>query len=191
MNSFSSVGLFLIGTLFSLITFILWARLFIRYFAVGTFHPLSQSIYTLTAPAISPIHKHITRGVGARSRYDLACFTLLVLCELLKFTLINLLFLNNVLSFASLLLYTLLDLIIQPCNLLFYAIIIRALMSWFNPDLRHPISSLLLIITEPLLRTIRNVLPPMGMLDLSPFVAVILLKAITIFATGLVPFPIL
>ncbi len=185
MNSFTSVGYFLITTLFSSITFILWIRLFIRYFAIGTFHPVSQTIYKLTAAAIGPVDKAITRGVGARSKYDVPCFTLLLFCELLKYIIINLLFLSNTLPFALVILNTVVDIIIQPCNLLFYAIIIRVIMSWLNPDWHHPVASLVLLVTEPLLRTIRNALPDFGVLDLSPFLAIILLKSITLFATGL------
>lgn len=186
MNGFASVGYFLISTLISTITFVLWIRLFIRYFAIGTFHPLSQTIYKLTAAAVGPVHKNITRGLGDRSRYDIPCLTLLIFFELCKYTLISLLFLNSALSAPAILLYSIIDLVIQPCNLLFYAIIIRTFMSWFNPDWRHPMANLILLVTEPLLRTIRNKLPPMGMLDLSPFIAIIGLRAITIFAESFI-----
>lgn len=189
MNGFTSVGYFLVTALFSAITFILWIRLFIRYFAIGTFHPVSQTIYKLTAAAVGPVDRIISRAPRTKSKYDIACFTLLLFCELLKYIVINFLFLSNTLPFTAILLNTMVDIIVQPCNLLFYAIIIRAILSWLNPDWHNPISSLIFLVTEPLLRKIRHTLPNFGMLDLSPFVAMILLKCIVIFATGLISTP--
>ncbi len=187
MSSISSVGYFLMANLFSFALFIIWARLFIRYFSVGTFHPFSQSIYTLTAPIIVPIQKNIIRNRGAQSRYDFACLILLVFCELFKFTIMNVLFLSSALSFNDVLMYSIADMVVQPCNILFYAIIIRSLMSWFNPYWQHPFARLLFLVTEPLLRTIRKVLPNVGMIDLSPIVAILMLKSIEIVASGFFP----
>lgn len=187
MSGLSSVGYFLIMSLFSAMSFILWARLFIRYFAVGAFHPLSQTIYTLTAPVITPIQKHILRGQGARSRYDWPCIAVLFLFELFKFSLINLVFLSNALTLPYLFLYIIVDMVIQPCNLLFYAIIIRTILSWLSPDWHHPMLNLIVLVTEPILKKLRNALPHFGMLDLSPLFAIIVLKSITIFAASLVP----
>lgn len=190
MSGLSSVGYFLIMSLFSALSFVLWARLFIRYFAIGPFHPLSQTIYTLTAPVFTPIQKHIIRGQGARGRYDLTCVAILALFELLKFSIINIFFLGNALTIPYLLLYMIVDMIIQPCNLLFYAVIIRAILSWLNPDWHNPMLNLIVMVTEPILKKLRNALPHFGMLDLSPLFAIIILKAITIFAASLVPIPI-
>lgn len=189
MGGLYSVGYFLISSLFSLITFLLWARLFIRFFAVGTFHPFSQTIYKLTARAMLPIQKNITRNQYARGRYDVDCLILLVICEILKFTIINLCFFKFSLSFVYVCLYVLADLIAQPCNLLFYAIIIRTVMSWIYPLQQDAFSSLLFLVTEPLLRTMRRALPNTGLMDFSPIAAIILLKALTILVSSLLPFP--
>ncbi len=72
--------------------------------------------------------------------------------------------------------------LIQFVNLLvlalYIAILARVLLSWFpiGPDnpLR-PVIRIVYQITEPILAPIRRVLPSMGMLDLSPMVAIILL----------------
>ena len=189
MTGLYSVGYFLLSSVFSLITFVLWARLFIRFFAVGTFHPFSQTIYKLTAKVIMPIQKNITRNQYVRGRYDLDCFILLVLCEILKFTIINLWFFKYSLSFIYVGIYVLADLIVQPCNILFYAIIIRTLMSWIYPFRQDAFSSLLFMVTEPLLRTVRRALPNTGLMDFSPIGAMIALKAVTILVSGLLPFP--
>lgn len=68
-------------------------------------------------------------------------------------------------------------------NLLFtvltIAIIGRALLSWFDPMLRHGISQLLVDITEPFIAPIRRLIPPIGgTLDISPIVALVLLQVV-------------
>jgi YggT family protein len=64
-------------------------------------------------------------------------------------------------------------------NVLILAIIIRALLSWFNMDPRHPIIQTLNSVTEPILEPIRRIMPRLGMIDLSPLVAIFLLVFIS------------
>jgi len=61
-------------------------------------------------------------------------------------------------------------------NVLFFAILIRALMSWVMPQDASGFSRVLVDITEPIIAPIRRVLPSMGGLDLSPLVAMILIQ---------------
>ena len=58
------------------------------------------------------------------------------------------------------------------------AILGRVIMSWISPSGSDPISVIIYQITEPILQPIRRVLPQMGMLDLSPLVALLILNFI-------------
>lgn len=58
------------------------------------------------------------------------------------------------------------------------AIFARAIMSWIQPDPGNPIVIFLHDITEPILAPLRRVIPRIGMIDLSPMVAIILLNII-------------
>ncbi len=58
-------------------------------------------------------------------------------------------------------------------SLYMWIIIIRALLSWVNPDPYNPIVRFLYGITEPVLARIRRFLPPLGGIDLSPLVAIL------------------
>jgi YggT family protein len=60
-----------------------------------------------------------------------------------------------------------------------WAIIIRALLSWFSVSGVQPVLRLLVEITEPVLAPIRRVLPTAGMLDFSPLVALLLIQVIS------------
>jgi len=58
-------------------------------------------------------------------------------------------------------------------------LLIRVVMSWFNPTLEGRIGRLFFDLTEPLLIPIRRVLPQSQMLDFSPLVAFILLELLS------------
>lgn len=61
-----------------------------------------------------------------------------------------------------------------------YVIIAAALITWVSPDPRNPIVQFLYKATEPVLRPVRNLLPPWktGGLDLSPLIVIIAIQFI-------------
>lgn len=63
-------------------------------------------------------------------------------------------------------------------TLLFWAILIRAILSWVNPHPSHPVVRFLDRVTEPILRPLRRIIPPIGGLDLSPLVALFLIEIV-------------
>lgn len=63
-------------------------------------------------------------------------------------------------------------------QLLVLAIFFRAILSWFVRDPYNPIVRALDAITEPILQPLRQIVPRMGMLDITPLVAIILLSVI-------------
>lgn len=56
-----------------------------------------------------------------------------------------------------------------------WAIIIRAVLSWFPISPRNPALAVLLQITEPILAPLRRIVPRIGMMDITPMVAILLL----------------
>ncbi len=56
-----------------------------------------------------------------------------------------------------------------------WIIIIRAIISWVNPDPYNPIVQFLYRSTEPVLRPIRRIIPPIGGIDISPVIALIII----------------
>jgi YggT family protein len=61
-------------------------------------------------------------------------------------------------------------------DLLTWAIIARAILSWFAVSPKNPISVFLTRVTEPFLAPVRRFIPRTGMLDLVPFAAIVLLQ---------------
>jgi len=55
-------------------------------------------------------------------------------------------------------------------TVLYWIILVRALISWVNPDPLNPLVQFLQRVTEPILEPIRRLLPPLA-IDLSPVIA--------------------
>jgi YggT family protein len=52
-------------------------------------------------------------------------------------------------------------------------VLVAVIVSWVRLDRRHPLAAIVYGLTEPVLAPIRQVLPAMGGLDLSPMVLLI------------------
>jgi YggT family protein len=75
------------------------------------------------------------------------------------------------------------QLLIQLLNLYLICIFARIILSWFPVSPGSPIAtvaSFLYSITEPVLGPIRNVLPSIGMFDLSPMVVIFAVRLVLI-----------
>ena len=74
-------------------------------------------------------------------------------------------------------------------QLYMWIIIIRALLSWVNPDPYNPIVQFLNSITEPILYRVRQLIPMSGMgIDFSPIIvilAIIFLQAFLVNSIGM------
>lgn len=70
---------------------------------------------------------------------------------------------------------TLIDVLFSLFSLL---IILRSFLSFIRPDPYHPAIQFIIQMTDPILEPLRRVIPPIGMLDITPVVALILLQVI-------------
>ncbi|MFH1862383.1 MAG: YggT family protein [bacterium] len=59
-------------------------------------------------------------------------------------------------------------------NVVILIFIVRAVLSWVQPDARQPIIRFIYTVTDPVLSRIHRLLPPMGGIDFSPLVAILL-----------------
>lgn len=71
-------------------------------------------------------------------------------------------------------------------QILTFAVFIRVLLSWFRVDPYNPLVQLLYQITEPVLAPFRRYIPPIGMMDISPIVALLTLQLLQGFLLRLV-----
>lgn len=74
--------------------------------------------------------------------------------------------------------YSLVNFIGWLLSLYSWVIIAAALITWVSPDPRNPVVQFLFRVTEPVLRPVRQLLPPWktGGLDLSPLIVLIAIQ---------------
>ena len=56
------------------------------------------------------------------------------------------------------------------------AVLARVVLSWFRVDPQNRLLQILFQVTEPVLAPIRRIIPPVGMIDITPIVALLILQ---------------
>lgn len=186
LGSFAA-SYFLITLFFSLLLSILWLRIFLRFSKISTLNSISKLIYSLSNALVRPIENLVYSKKAELRRYDGAALIVIVAIEFIKFIIISFLLYKALMPFSYILLFVLTDIIVQPCQLLFYLILIRVIMSWINPYWHHPVAQIVFKITEPLLALGRYLVPNIAGYDLSPFIILVFLKVVLIFMTASLP----
>ena len=72
-------------------------------------------------------------------------------------------------------LFSFIDLLFCALNL---AILIRVVLSWVNVNPYNPLVSFVYQITDPIIEPLRRIIPPLGMIDITPIIAMILLSVL-------------
>lgn len=187
MSGITAVLVFIISLFFSLIIFSLWLRIALRYLHVSTLHPVSQLIYKITNLLVNPIQLVLRLKYQPRQKYDIPAVITLIIVEVCKILILSLFAFHTIIPALYIAIYVLADLIIQPCDILFWAILFRVIMSFANPGWQGPIADFLYLLTEPLLKPSRKIIPDIAGFDFSPFFIMVLLKIITLFISGSLP----
>lgn len=166
---------FLLNALFDIYLMVVLLRIWLQWARADFYNPLSQFVVKATHPILAPMHRVIPSLGGL----DLAAVLLALIVASLKFTVLILLS-GMPLPFAWLPLLSVLLLVKQAGTLLFWMLVLRAILSWVSQG-RSPFDYVLLQLTEPMLAPIRRFIPPLGGLDLSVLVLFLILQALNIF----------
>lgn len=161
-------AVFLIDTLFSLYIFAILLRFLFQWVEADYYNPISQFLIKITHPPL----RLLRRFIPSLGRVDTASLVLMLGLQMLSGFLVFLLQ-GTPITFAALSLWAVVQLLDLLFNVYFFAIIIRAVLSWVSPGSYNPAVSLLYSLTEPLLRFSRRLLPSMGGIDLSPLIPLI------------------
>lgn len=74
----------------------------------------------------------------------------------------------------------LLNIVLFVLRILSFAIIGRALLSWFDPSFKSAVGRIIYDVTEPVIGPIRRFVPSLGMFDLSPIIALVLIQVLQV-----------
>lgn len=172
MSSLANSGIFLIQTIFNLYLIVILLRIILQKSGASFYNPISQFVIRCTNPVLIYLRKYIPAIHG----FDLAAVGLVVVVEVVKLLLMFWLVTQSLPNPIGLILWLIADLLSLIVTIYFYAIIISAILSWFRLLGANPIYETLYLVTEPLLRPLRKIIPIIAGLDLSPLAALILLK---------------
>jgi YggT family protein len=178
MSYFGNAAALLIELLFGLATALFVLRVLLQLVRAGFRNPLSQIVYQASNPVLLPLRRALptVRGV------DTAALAVAFLLQVLKVWLLALL-LGFSMNLAGSLVLGLAGLLAFVLTLYFWLLIIVIVVGFLAPDSRHPLLPPLIQLTEPVLRPLRRVIPPLGMFDLSPmvaFIAILLLRVLLV-----------
>lgn len=175
--------LFLIGTLFDLYLMVVILRIWLQLARADFYNPFSQFVIKATDPCLRPLRRIIPGWGGI----DNAAIVLAFLVALIKLSLINLIA-GAPFDVVQLLIASLMTLLGETFNIVFWVLIIRALLSWVSQGGHNPIEAVLHQLTEPMLAPIRRILPPMGGFDLSILVLLIGLQFFSLLVKDILMF---
>ncbi len=167
MNSLS----FLIAVIFDLYIMVVILRVWLQAVQADFYNPFSQFIVKATQPVVAPLR----RVIPSIKSIDLATIMLAYALCVTKF-IVLIMIANGTLVFSSdFLLFGLLSLVKEAGGLVFWVLLLRAILSWVSQG-RSPIEYVFHQLTEPMLAPIRRFIPAMGGLDLSVLVLFVLLQ---------------
>lgn len=182
---------FILGILFNLYATVVAVRFVMQVVRADYYNPLAQAVVKVTDPLLLPLR----RVVPSIKRYDTASLLLVFLVLLAKILVFKFLSLGAVpaigasalvsqLPMIKIVLLSVLDVIHQFFNVFIYALILQAILSWIPGASGNPVQGMVAAIGEPVLRPLRNLIPPLGGIDLTVFFTIIGLFAIRIFLIG-------
>jgi YggT family protein len=154
-------------------------RLILNYFDVNPFTWLAMMVRRLSDPLVNPVRRALA-GFGVDPKIAPLITILLVilvgwfaiqLASSIFNTLAGILFATQKGAFVAVLGYALYGLLGIYSLLIF----IRIIFSWGTVSYANPVMRFLVNATDPLLVPLRRMIPPLGMMDISPIVAFIIL----------------
>lgn len=162
---------YLINTVCNLYLMVVLMRIWLQLARADFYNPFSQFVVKATNPILKPMRRFIPGYFGI----DMAALLLAALVVVVKLALLYGLRILETDMWSDWLLLVVLTIVKKAGIMLFWILIIRALLSWVSQG-NSPIEYLMVQLTEPLLAPIRRVIPPLGGLDLSMLVFFIVLQ---------------
>lgn len=173
--------MYLISTVFDLYIMIVLLRIWLQATRADFYNPFSQFIVKATQPVLKPLRR-IIPSIGS---IDVATLLFAYVLGVLEYTLFMLIASHGVVVFMpSYLLIGLLIVVKKAGYLLFWILILRAILSWISQG-RSPIEYVMYQLTEPFVSPIRKILPSLGGLDLSFIVILFILQFINHLLFGI------
>lgn len=169
----SSPMAFLVDITFSLYIMVVMLRFLLQWARADFYNPLAQFLVRITQPVLHPFRR-IVPGWGG---VDLPALVVMVLLQMLALALLMMIAGVSP-RIDYLILRTPAELISLLLNIYLIAIFMRVLLSWINPHGYNPAMTIILSLTEPVMRPFRAIIPPIAGIDLSPLAAIVAIQVV-------------
>jgi YggT family protein len=168
---FAQIGVFLVDAVASFFVFVLLARFHFQWLRVPFRNPVGEFVLATTSFMVLPVRRVVPGIAGL----DLAT---LLLAWLLQGTSLWLQteIVGAEVGAMALAAIAAVDLLRYSIYILVFAVIVQAVLSWVNPY--TPVAPAFDTITRPFLRPLRRFIPPLGGIDLTPLILLVVLQVL-------------
>jgi len=170
---FGQIASFLVDTVVTFFVFLLLARFHFQWLRVPFRNPVGEFVLATTSWMVMPARRFIPGLAGL----DLASLLLAWVLQAL-----GLWVQAEIRALApaplGIIFVALVDLVRYSLYILVAAVIVQVVFSWLNPY--TPVAPVLDALTRPFLRPLRRFVPPIGNIDLTPLVLVVLAQVVLI-----------
>jgi YggT family protein len=170
---FVQIATLLIDTVVAFLVFLLLARFHFQWLRVPFRNPMGEFVLAVTNWAVVPARRVIPGLAGL----DLATLILAWAFQALGLW-AQAAIVGAEPSAVALVAVAGVDLLRYSVYILVFAVFVQVAISWINPD--APLGPLFDMVTRPFLRPLRRYVPPVGRVDLSPLVLLLVLYILLI-----------
>jgi YggT family protein len=168
-----------IETVFGLFIYVVLLRFWMQVLRASFRTPVGQFVTALTNWAVLPAR----RVVPSFRQYDLASFVVAWVAQILKLVLLYAATAGTLVApGVAMLVWSLFELLRYSLHLLILVVIVQVLFSWFNPS--SPLAYVFDALAQPFYAFFRRFIPPIGSVDLSPLIVVVLAQIVLILLDG-------
>jgi YggT family protein len=170
---FTQIGVLLVDVVASFFVFMLLARFHFQWLRVGFRNQVGEFVIATTNWMVLPVRRVVPGLAGM----DLSTLLLAWLVQALGLWAQAAIVgaepgLGTIAAIAAV------DLLRYSLYILVFAVIVQAILSWVNPY--APLAPVFDALTRPFLRPLRRFVPPIGNVDLTPLILIVLLQVVLI-----------
>lgn len=174
----TQIGVFLVDVVASFFVFMLLARFHFQWLRVSFRNPVGEFVLATTNWIVMPARRLVPGLAGL----DLATLVLAWIVQALSLWL-QAAIVGAEPGFGMIAAVALVDLLRYSLYVLVFAVIAQAVLSWVNPY--SPLAPAFDTITRPFLRPLRRYVPPVGNVDLTPLILLVILYVVLIVVNHL------
>lgn len=167
---------FIVGLLFDFYIFVLLIRFLLQKRYANYFNPFTQFILKITNLPLRPLQKLIPGVKG----FDLAIVFLVLVLSFVEMAALFYLQHFSFPNFLGILVMAFASIFEKVISIYFFCVLLTVILGWLPSLPRLAAASLVVTIAQPLMAIFRQLLPPIGEIDLSPIPLIIVLKLLEI-----------